>query len=493
MSKLIWVRRFCFAAFLLPTSLFAQETSVFSLEDIVARAKAQSPAALREETVRENRYWEYRLFRADYNPQLRLNGIFPQYQQAFNRVEQPDGSIAFRPVQQNLVDMELGLQQVIAPTGGMISVNSSTSRFDNFFTSPGMPQTQWSGVPVNVRLEQPIFAFNRFKWNRKIAPLRYEESKRDYVEGMEEVSQTAAQLFFNYLVAQVDLEIAEKNLENTEEIYKIEKGRYEIGTTFEDKLLQVELQVLQAKQAMARARLDMETSALGLKSFIGMNEAADLKLILPTDIPDFEVNVGRAIDLAFQNRADALGFERRVLEADANVAEARGSRFQMNLRASYGYNNAALNWAEIYADPNTQALVNMTLSVPVLDWGRNRARMEVSKANKRLVEYTVQQDMINFEEQIFTRVKNFNMLRDRLEITEASDQVADKRYEIARNRYLSGKVNITDLNIAQQEKDANRREFVNSLREYWMAYYQLRQLTLYDFENGQLLYVQDED
>jgi outer membrane protein TolC len=491
MSKRLLLKVMVFLAFTFFNSLQAQDKSLYTLEDIIARAKSQSPAALREETIKENRYWEYRLFRADFNPQLRLNGIFPQYQQAFNRVEQPDGSIAFRPVQQNLVDMELGLQQVIAPTGGMISVNSSTSRFDNFFAPPGAAQTQWSGVPMNVRLEQPIFAFNRFRWNQKIAPLRFEESKREYVEGMEEVSQTAAHLFFNYLIAQVDLEIAQKNLTNTEEIYKIEKGRYEIGTTFEDKLLQVELQVLQAKQAMARARLDMETSALALKSFIGMNEATNIALLLPDEIPVFDVNVDQAIELAFQNRADALGFERRVLEADANVAEARGSRFQMNLRASYGYNNAAMSWSEIYADPNTQALVNMTLSVPVLDWGRNKARMEVSKANKRLVEYTVQQDMINFEEQIFTRVKNFNMLRDRLEITKASDQVADKRYEIARNRYMSGKVNITDLNIAQQEKDANRKEFVNSLREYWMAYYQLRQLTLYDFENERLLYVPD--
>lgn len=489
MSKIFKSNLFFWTFLISPFFLTAQGKATFTLEDIIARAKSESPAALREETIRENRYWEYRLFRADYNPQLRLNGIFPQYQQAFNRVEQPDGSFAFLPVQQNLVDLELGLQQVIAPTGGVLSVNSSTQRFDNFRPRPGSPQTLWSGVPVNVRLEQPIFAFNRFKWNRKLAPLQFEESKRDYVEGMEEVSQRAAQLFFNYLIAQVDLEIAEKNLINTEEIYKIERGRYEIGTTFEDKLLQVELQVLQAKQARARARLDMETSALGLRSFIGINEATEISLVLPDKIPELNVNVEQAIELAFQNRADALGFERRIIEADANVAQARGDRFQMDIRASYGYNNAALNWNDIYADPNTQALVNMTLSVPVLDWGRNKARMEVSKANKRLVEYTVQQDIINFEEEIFTRVKNFNMLKDRLEITKTSDQVADKRYEIARNRYLSGKVTITDLNIAQQEKDSNRKEFVNSLREYWTAYYNLRQLTLYDFENEQLLYI----
>ena len=89
--------------------------------------------------------------------------------------------------------------------------------------------------------------------------------------------------------------------------------------------------------------------------------------------------------------------------------------------------------------------------------------------------------------------RNFQMLEDQLEITEVSDKVAEKRYQISRDRYLTGKVTITDLNIAQTEKDANKRAYISSLREYWTAYYELRQLTLYDFENGKLLYVPEED
>jgi len=128
-----------------------------------------------------------------------------------------------------------------------------------------------------------------------------------------------------------------------------------------------------------------------------------------------------------------------------------------------------------------------------LDWGRTKARMEQSRAAQRLAEYTVEQDKINFEQEIYTMARNFQMLEDRLEITEVSDKVAEKRYEISRDRYLTGRVTITDLNIAQTEKDANKRAYISSLREYWSAYYQLRQMTLYDFENNQLLYIPEED
>jgi outer membrane protein TolC len=476
-----------------PVQSYSQERVTFTLEEMVARAKARSPAALRAETRKENRYWNYRFYQSNYNPQLRLSGTIPGFSQAFNNVTQPDGTIEFREVRQNFMDLELGIEQEIAATGGNISINSSTNRFDNFLAPVSSPQTQWSGVPVNVRLRQPIFAFNPLKWDRKIEPLIFEESKREYVEEMEQIGMTVTALFFDFLVSQVNLEIATKNLSNTQEILKIEQGRYNIGTTYEDKLLQVELQVLQARQDLAQAQLDLEANNLRLKSYIGLNETSELTLIPPNVIVPIDIKVEEAIEFAFLNRADAMGFDRRKLEAESDVAQARGQRFNVLLNASYGLNNAGLTWGDIYVDPNRQTLINLGFSIPILDWGRNKARMGQAQANKQLVEYTVEQDIINFEQEIFTKVKNFAMLRDRLKITELSDEVADKRYEISLRRYQNGNVTITDLNIAQQEKDQNRRAYIQSLRDYWTAFYEMRQLTLYDFEFRQLLYNPDAD
>jgi outer membrane protein TolC len=493
MSKHYYLSIFFVWMFGFPVQSYSQERVTFTLEEMVARAKARSPAALRAETRKENRYWNYRFYQSNYNPQLRLSGTIPGFSQAFNNVTQPDGTIEFREVRQNFMDLELGIEQEIAATGGNISINSSTNRFDNFLAPVSSPQTQWSGVPVNVRLRQPIFAFNPLKWDRKIEPLIFEESKREYVEEMEQIGMTVTALFFDFLVSQVNLEIATKNLSNTQEILKIEQGRYNIGTTYEDKLLQVELQVLQARQDLAQAQLDLEANNLRLKSYIGLNETSELTLIPPNVIVPIDIKVEEAIEFAFLNRADAMGFDRRKLEAESDVAQARGQRFNVLLNASYGLNNAGLTWGDIYVDPNRQTLINLGFSIPILDWGRNKARMGQAQANKQLVEYTVEQDIINFEQEIFTKVKNFAMLRDRLKITELSDEVADKRYEISLRRYQNGNVTITDLNIAQQEKDQNRRAYIQSLRDYWTAFYEMRQLTLYDFEFRQLLYNPDAD
>ena len=70
---------------------------------------------------------------------------------------------------------------------------------------------------------------------------------------------------------------------------------------------------------------------------------------------------------------------------------------------------------------------------------------------------------------------------------EVADEIADKAYNISKELFLIGKISITDLNQALASKDMAKQSYVSTLRDFWTAYYQLREKTLYDFENSQLL------
>ena len=59
--------------------------------------------------------------------------------------------------------------------------------------------------------------------------------------------------------------------------------------------------------------------------------------------------------------------------------------------------------------------------------------------------------------------------------------MAVKRFEVAKNRYIVGKIGIDNLYLAQNERDGALRGYIEALRGYWNSYYQLRRLTLYDF------------
>jgi len=48
-----------------------------------------------------------------------------------------------------------------------------------------------------------------------------------------------------------------------------------------------------------------------------------------------------------------------------------------------------------------------------------------------------------------------------------------------------GDLSITDLSIAFTENDQAQRDYVQSLRDFWSAYYELRYLSLFDFEKNE--------
>ena len=456
----------------------------YTMDDVVQMAKSQSPFSKQAETRKENRYWQYKFYRSNYNPQLRLSGSLPDYNQDYFQNRLDDGTYQFQQQEQTNSLVNLGLLQPIAFTGGTVSVNSSLNRYNDYL----FDINQWNGTVVNIRLDQPILNFNPLRWDKKTEPLRFEESKRSYVEEMEFISQQAVNRFFTVLDAQINLQIARFNLANNDTIYKIEQGRYNIGTTTKDKLLQAELQLLRSQQDVTSARINLQNSKLELRSYIGLREDAEFELVLPEEIPTLNVEVSQALLRARENRADYIAFERRKVEADREVAEARGQRFQINLTASYGLNNTGNMLDQVYDDPLSQQRINVGFNVPVLDWGRNRARMRTALANQKLNDYVIAQDEVIFEQEIMTQVAQFEVLLSQIEITKKSDEVAQERYMVSQNRYLIGKIDITNLNIALTEKDTAKRSYVGALRSFWDSYFSLRRLTLYDFSKNQLLY-----
>ncbi|HTH57561.1 MAG TPA: TolC family protein [Cyclobacteriaceae bacterium] len=477
--------------FALSLSLLTQLTysqATYSINDVIQMVVSQSPVFKQAQTQRETSYWQYRSFRTNYNPQLRLSGSAPSYTNSITPIRQPDGTIVYIPINQTNPNLNFGLQQPIPWTGGQISVNTGY----NYFNDQIQKKTQWNGQVMNIFLNQPVFSYNQLKWDKKTKPIVFEESKRQYAQQLEAISQEAASRFFDVLTAQVNEQIANFNLANNDTIHKIETGRYNIGTTSQDKLLQVELQLLRSRSDVASAKLDLQLKMLALRSYIGIKDGETFNLTMPEDVPPFVVSEEEAMNYAKRNRAEYIAFARRRLEAEAIVAQAKGQRYQTNITAQYGLNNLGASVSDLYVNPSKQQLFNVSFNVPIIDWGVRRANTQTAIATKKLNDFTIAQDEVNFEQEVLTQVRQFDLLRLQIEITKKSDEVAQERYMVAQNRYLIGKIDITNLNIALQEKDNAKRAYLLALKSFWTSYFNLRRLTLYDFATGQQLYQQSE-
>lgn len=468
---------FCLLAQTLPA-----QTVQLTLEGAIEQARQQSIAARQAGTLRETRYWAWRTFQSNYKPQLLFSGRLPAFTRAVQEVQQPNGTIDFQPVRYNNSSAGLYLSQSITATGGTVYVATELQRFDDFDRSV----TLYNGSPLSVGLEQPLFRFNALRWDKQVEPLKYEESRRQYTQDMEQIAYNTTSYFFDLLLAQANFDIASANLVSNDTIYKIAQERYELGKLSRNDLLQLELEQLKSRKALAAARQEAEGATLQLRNYLGQRDTGLLQLAIPVVANPLKVDPGRALQEAGNNRSEAIAFLRRTKEADREIARAKGETgFNAMLSASVGFSNRSAQLGDLYNKPQDQELIQIELSVPIMDWGRARSRVETALANQQLVAYTIEQERNNFDQEIYTQVTLLHMLGDQLTLTADADRIAAERYQIAKDRYFLGNISITDLSIALQEKDQARQDYVRSLREYWRAFFRLRALTLYDFEKLQ--------
>lgn len=349
-------------------------TGGWGLDDVVLQACQSSPDALAARHTFRSAYWDYRSFRADYLPSLTLTSG-PNLDRSINQITMEDGSVRF--VEQNLLntDLSLRVQQNVSWTGGTLSLESSLLRTDLLSDRT----FSWKSVPVNIGYSQSLFGYNNLKWRRRIEPVRYEEAQRSYLETMELVAARAVDKFFALAMAQSNYATACQNFAHADTLYRFAQGRYQIGTTTENEMLQLEINRLNEETNRLNARIEMDECALDLRSYLGLHEGDTLPAIrMVTEVPDVTVEEGAALQWAHLHSPDILYMKRRKLEAESNVAQAKANAgLKADLYLRFGLTQTAENFSSTYRHPLDQQAVSIGITLPILDWGKGRGQVRV--------------------------------------------------------------------------------------------------------------------
>jgi len=455
-----------------------------TLEQAIAMARAQSPSAIAAAHRYRSSYWQYVTFRADYRPSLDLDTAPMAWDRSISQQTLPSGADAFVPRSQANSSAHLSLSKVIARTGGRISLQSQIARTAPLEGSGGL---QYLSAPFAISLSQPLFAFNSYSWSLKTEPRRFAEARQGLVEELEGISSTAISYFFDFLSAESDLRDAQSEKTQADTLYAEARRRFAKGRTPESDMLQAELGSLNADLRLTRARLDVKVQEQRLATYLGLADVPVIDLAPVVDGPVVRVDLETAIREARRNRAQAMSFDRQLLEADRSVAEARSSRGNTFLTASYGFSRSSDRWSDLYSQPQVDQQAQINIHTPILDWGRSRARVAVAESEREVTRRQVEQARADFDRDVFLRVSQFEIQAQQLRLAVHADSVAERRHRLTRESYLAGQGDLNSISVAQAEKESARRVYLDALRNYWASYYDVRRATLYDFERGAAL------
>ncbi|NML66329.1 TolC family protein [Hymenobacter sp. RP-2-7] len=464
---------------------FNTTAQTLTLPGLIEQTLATSAASVQARAAREAGYWSYRAYQASYRPQLGLSGTVPNFNRAILPVVQPDGTTAFQTVRYNNSLLAVGLTQNIGLTGGQVVVGSQLQRFDDFIRT----EKRYNNQPFTLGLTQPIGYFNLLKWARRIEPLRYQESQRQYLEDRETLAQRVTELYFDVLLQQVNAAVAGQNAQAAAELLRVGREKFALGRLSQSDQVQLELNLLNAQQAQAQAQLDAESAAVSLRTYCALPGSEALPaLAVPEAAPAPVIVPAEALGQARQRRAAVLAFARQRLQTDRDVAQARGTTGLLaTLTANLGYVNQAPHLVDSYLALQNQQQVALAFSLPLMDWGRRRATIRAAELLRDQTQAAVAQDERNFEQTVLTQASQLPTLVGQVRLAARADSLAQRRYAISRATYEAGRLSLTDLTLASAAKDLARRGYILVLRAGWVAHYRLRSLTLFDFATQQPL------
>lgn len=464
------------------------DTESFSLEDIILIAQSKSPQVKLAEIRKSNSYWRYQSFLGDYKPQIDLDIEAPSLTRAVSQITQNNGVPVFIEQSQMSSDVSLALTQNVTATGATVFASTGLRRLDVFQTSSITGNVSYLSNPISFGFSQPIFGFNNLKWNKKIDPLVYEESKFRYSEDLEAVANEAVDIYFQLMVAQLNLKSAIDRKSVADTLYTLGESRFSVGNIAETELLQLQMDVMRSNSDISRNKLTVQTTNERLRDFLGITEETDFNLQLPEGVPEITIEQDVALAYSRQNRSRIKQLKRLLLEAERNVEQTKANAgINGQLTGSVGVTGFGNNLKNTYNDLLDQEQIRLSLTIPIADWGKSKANYEIAKSNYELTALDTRLQEINFEREVIIAVQQFGLVQDNVKLAKLSYETSQKRYDLTRKRYLIGKIEITDLTLAENEQENQRKQYIQAISDFWRAYYNIRALTLYDFMSGKSL------
>ena len=428
-----------------------------------------------------SKYLQYRSFKAQLKPSVNLGGTLGNFNHSVVEARDPETG-RVNQVNNNTMtnSLTLSIDQSIAATGGMVSLQSYLYRLDQF----DYKEKTYNSQPLRISYTQSLRSFNALKWDKKTAPVEYQMAERNYISALQDITIRVTSLFFSVLAAQSDYKQSLATVEDRERLYEISKSRLNLTTTTKSEVLQMELSLLNARMAVKKNKITLDEAMYDLFSYLRLTDYEHAELMPPYTIPDILINADDVLQKAINNSSHSLDQKLQLLEAQKNLAQAKSSKgIQMTLSSEIGFSQTGNTINTAYSRLKDNEIIGLSLSLPIFDWGVSKGRVKMAQAQLDVVKTQLEQSHLDYMQNLRKKVMQFNIQPTQCKDALRAQEIAVERYEITRKRYEAGGISVTELNTAQQEMESAKAQYIVQLSSFWNDYYALQQATLYDWQS----------
>ena len=326
---------------------------------------------------------------------------------------------------------------------------------------------------ITVRLDQEIETAGKRRLRTRAAELRTQAEKADYDNTRRALVLEVRRTYFQGVLAQTNLEVAESVLQEIDRVIDLNRTRLEKGDISGVELKRIEVERLKFIDDVFAARLAIVNAKATLLSLLGLPQTnASFKfsegLMMDPRTVDSSDGIPPHLPLAelerqaFDKRPDLKASMYEQQRADTETLHQRALR-SPNITLTGGYKRNLID--------NTVAF---GFTFPLKVYNKNEggiARAAAEKArSENLAIYTRQQILLEIQ-------KAHNAVeinRQRLEyIEKESIKKADESRQIVMTAYRLGEIDLINLLDAERAYRETRKIYHQSLYDYRMSLYEL--------------------
>ena len=375
--------------------------------------------------------------------------------------------------------------QPILLTDGEISLINTFGWQNNQSTVEGIDNDNKAfSNDLYLRLNQPIFTYNRRKMELKQIEYDYENAGISYALQRLNTERSITNQFYSVYMAQSNLEISKEEYENAKQSYEIIKNKVEADLSAKEELYQAEVNLATAQSSVEESLVSLENAKDELKQALGIPLSENINVKADIEVSPVSVDLEMAVQNGLASRMELRQREIEIEQAELQMIQTKGlSEFKGDISLSVGIIGDNEKFANIYENPTQNPRVSVSFTVPIFDWGEKKARVRAQKTAQTIAQLNHENEKIDIElnvRQVWRKLEN---LRTQIGIAEKNVRNAQLTYDLNLTRYREG--DLTGMEISQFQTQLSNRKisYAQTLINYKIELLNLKILALYDFES----------
>ena len=450
-----------------------------SLEEVIRLAQDSTITAFQSRYQYEYHDQLYARFLALRKPQLELT-VTPNYQRLLS--DPTRDYVYLRNYDRFSAAAQLKLSQKVLNWGGDAYVESRAVWSEYFGRDQADRPRDIFAMPFSVGYQQPLLGYNPYRWEKTVEDQRLAAARKQLDYDLRRIAEEATARYFRLACAQGTLDMCLRNKQTADTLYAIAKEKASIAMVTLAELRSLELQRLNAANALLSARNEEQLARESLAAYLRTDaQSFNGRLSVPASTKLIYLTEEDALELA---RANSPAFQQKQAELTEALQQQQKTRKEQGVKVgvdlSLGMQQLSNTFLGAYQDPQFLMLGSVSLRIPLMDHGAAKRGNAAAAAWVSREEQALREVERALCEDVRTTLDNLRSHEQMLTHTADAVAMADEVFELTAENYANGLCDINTYSLAQSRRDNAYNQHLTAMAQYWTTYYHLLTLTQYE-------------